>query len=219
MLTYEIYPKSLYKPKKLVIMLHGYGSNRNDLIHIAPDLYEFIPQSSFISPNAPFIFEGRIKSLGRQWFSLTDRSKQSLSYQIKKSETLLKNFIIEQLEKFNLTEKDLCLLGFSQGAMMAIHILLKLQIKPAVVVGFSGKLLQNEYEFASRSTQKITKVLLIHGQKDDIILVEDMYEIQKLLQSYHYQTFAYVSKKLGHGIDQEGVKLCSNFLKRFLYNN
>src|SRR5437868_14996046 len=94
-LTFHEYPlrrKSL--PEYLMIFLHGYGSNGEDLISLAPDFAEKIPNMHFISPDAPFKFEGGFT--GYQWYSLMDRATEKMLYGANVAEPILNNFIGSQ---------------------------------------------------------------------------------------------------------------------------
>lgn len=198
-------------PTKLVIMLHGYGSNKNDLINLSPELSKFSPDTLFISPDAPFDFEGMQNSKAKQWFSLLDRSKNTLISEIKMAENHIVDFIFTLLSKYNLSENDLCLLGFSQGMMLSLYLIMQSLIKPKLVIGYSGRLFDNNWKCGDK--EKKTKIMLIHGREDDIIPVEDMLSTADELKRYGFHTTYFISRYLAHGIDDQGVQLGGNFLK------
>ena len=211
MLEYSQYYSCEGEPKKLIVMLHGYGSNKDDLINLAPELSKFIPSALFVSPNAPFDFEGMPRSEAKQWFSLVDRSKETLINEIKVAEKYIIKFILEQLKKYNLTEKDLCLLGFSQGTMLALYLIMQTLLKPKLVIGYSGRLFENEWN--CDFFDKITKILLIHGEEDDVVPVGDMLSAVAILKKYKFQVTNHISRYLAHGIDNDGIRIGGSFLE------
>ena len=214
MLEYAEYCSYENKPNKLIVMLHGYGSNKDDLINLAPELSKFVPNALFVSPNAPFEFEGMPKSKARQWFGLLDRSKETLISELKKTEKYIVKFILDQLKKYDLSENDLCILGFSQGTMLSLYLMMQSLLRPKLLIGYSGRLFGNEWNCDFED--KITKVLLIHGQEDDVVPVEDMLSTTEILRKYKFQTTKHISRYLAHGIDNDGISIGGNFLRNEL---
>ena len=212
MLEYTKYAKNPnIAPSKLVVMLHGYGSNKDDLITLSPELSNFLPGALFVSPDAPFCFEGMPNSEAKQWFSLLDRSKNALIDEMKMAENYIVDFISAQLNKYNLSEDDLCLLGFSQGTMLSLYLIMQSLVTPKLVVGYSGRLFGNNWKCGNK--HKKTKVMLIHGKEDDIVTVEDMLSTTEELKKYGFDTNHFISRHLAHGIDDDGINLGGKFLK------
>ena len=212
MLKYTKYIKnSKETAKQLVIMLHGYGSNKDDLINLAPELSSVLPNALFISPNAPFQWEGMLEENHRQWFSLLDRSDKALLREIKKVEAIISGFILKQLEENNLSEDNLCLFGFSQGTMLSLYLILAGLIKPKLLLGYSGLAIKNSWKCGT--DKKNTKVMLFYGQEDDIIPIKYMEITKKILLKYNFPTQVHVSRYLGHEIDTTGIKQGKAFLK------
>jgi phospholipase/carboxylesterase len=212
MLEYTKYIKNPnVAPSKLVVMLHGYGSNKNDLINLSPELSKFLPGALFVSPDAPFCFEGMPNGDAKQWFSLLDRSKNALIDEMRIAENYIVDFISAQLNKYNLSEDDLCLLGFSQGTMLSLYLIMQSLITPKLVIGYSGRLFGNNWECGNE--RKKTKVMLIHGKEDDIVTVEDMLSTTEELKKHGFDTNHFISRHLAHGIDDEGINLGGKFLK------
>lgn len=220
MLKYTKYIKNPEEPpKQLIVMLHGYGSNKSDLINLAPELSQSLPNALFISPSAPFPLEGNIpfewdgmkQEEPRQWFSLLDRSGESLFKEMKKVEPIILDFILKQLEENSLGENNLCLFGFSQGTMLSLHLLLEGVIKPKLVLGYCGLAIDNTWKCGV--DKKNTKVMLFYGQEDDIVPIKYMETTKKILLKYGFQTQIHVLKHLAHEIDIYGIKQGGNFLK------
>lgn len=201
-------PASGKKPKHLVILLHGYGADGNDLIGLAPMLAEALPDTHFISPNAPFPCE--ISPFGRQWFSLTDWSPTSMLSGAQKAAPILNLFIDAQLTRFGLSEDKLAYIGFSQGTMMSLFVALRRQRHCAAVVGFSGSLIGEE-GIVSRPP-----VCLIHGDMDNVVPFGAMGLAEASLKHEGVKVETHQRPGLAHGIDPEGLDIATRFLKERL---
>lgn len=214
-LTFYEYPtrrKAL--PEYLMILLHGYGSNGEDLISLAPDFTELLPNMHFVSPDAPFKFEGGFT--GYQWYSLMDRSTEKMLEGSNNALPILNNFIDTQLERFKLDESKLILCGFSQGAMMAIYSALK-RVKPcAGVLSFSGYILDNNLEPEIKARPEI---FLSHGQQDRVVLPHTFTQTKERLESFHVPVTAHLSPLLGHGIDFSCIEAAKKFLIKIFKND
>jgi phospholipase/carboxylesterase len=214
-LTFYEYPlrrKAL--PKYLMILLHGYGSNGEDLISLAPDFAEAIPDMHFVSPDAPFKFEGGFT--GYQWYSLMDRSTEKMQEGADHALPILNNFIDTQLERFQLDESKLFLCGFSQGAMMAIYSGLKRATPCAGVLSFSGYVLDNNFEPEIKARPEI---FLSHGQQDRIVLLNTFTKTKERLEDFHIPITSHVSPSLAHGIDFSCIDAAKKFLVKMFKSN
>src|SRR6516164_2823431 len=116
-------PASGGKPRHLVVLLHGYGSDGNDLIGLAPHWARVLPAAEFLSPHAPFPCE--MGPFGRQWFSFADRTPETILAGTRAAAAILDAFLDEALAARGLSERDLALVGFSQGTMMALYVALR----------------------------------------------------------------------------------------------
>ena len=120
----RIQPKS-GKAKQLVVFLHGYGADGNDLIEIGRQWRAFLPDAAFVSPHAPD--RCALSPAGRQWFPLTMRDPEERWRGVVATRPLLDAFLTEELAKNELDESKLALVGFSQGTMLALHVGLRLR--------------------------------------------------------------------------------------------
>jgi phospholipase/carboxylesterase len=126
-------PRSRGPARQLVIFLHGYGADGNDLIELGRAWQNLLPDAAFASPHAP---ERCAQTpTGRQWFSLTFREKNERWVGVNKAAPALERFIDEELKRNNLPGSALALVGFSQGTMMALHVGLRRPERPAAIVG------------------------------------------------------------------------------------
>src|SRR5713101_6544387 len=122
--------------RQLVVFLHGYGADGNDLIDIGRAWQGLLPQAAFVSPHAPEPC-GQAP-VGRQWFPLTFRDPNERWVGANKAAPLLQHFLDAELKRRNLPPSALALVGFSQGTMMALHVGLRRAVAPAAIVGYSG---------------------------------------------------------------------------------
>jgi phospholipase/carboxylesterase len=199
-------------PDSLVIFLHGYGSNGEDLIALAPFFQAAVPQAAFLSPNAPQDCEGAPG--GYQWWPILDMSREERAYGAYHAAFAVNATIDAMLARFGLPEDRLVLVGFSQGTMMALEVGLRRERQIAGIIGYSGMVADPgrlEAEIRSRPP-----ILLVHGDEDPVLPVANFHEAEALLERLALPVTAHVSPGLGHSIDQSGLRLGAEFLKRVL---
>ncbi len=204
-------------PKYLVIFLHGYGANGENLLDLAFEFKRVLPDAHFISPNGLQPWEGGFPSC-YQWFSLYGgierKALSDIASDIKNSNKILQNFINNQLRRFNLSYDKLFIVGFSQGAMMSIYQGLIAPEKVAGIIGFSGRVILPE----NMGEKIITKpdVCLIHGAADDVVPINNFFEGQELLKAQNVNFEAHAFENLQHTIDIHGIRAAQNFVKKTL---
>lgn len=205
-------PISGHPPKHLVIFLHGYGADGHDLIDIARHWSYALPETVFVSPDAP---EPCAEApMGRQWFALTERSPTEIWRGAVAAAPVLERFIDAELARHRLEEQALALVGFSQGTMMALHVGPR-RVRPiAGIVGYSG-LLAGPERLAAEARSK-PPVLLLHGEEDPLIPVGALFMAVNGLASAGIAAEWHVRPGLQHGIDPEGLDLGAAFLRRVL---
>src|SRR5205085_6269578 len=108
------------RARQLVVLLHGFGADGNDLIDIGCSWQRLLPDAAFVSPHAPE--PCAMAPPGRQWFALTFRNPDERWVGVNKAAPVLDQFLDAELARRNLTESSLALVGFSQGTMMALHV-------------------------------------------------------------------------------------------------
>jgi phospholipase/carboxylesterase len=195
-------------PRQLVLLLHGWGADGNDLIGLAPHLGRALPQAEFLSPHAPLPCE---TGYGRQWFGLSDRTPARMLAGIRAAAPAVDGFIDDELAKRTLDEASLALVGFSQGTMVSLHVALRRAKPVAGVVGFSGRLLAEE--LLGEEIRARPPVLLIHGTADEVLPVESLHRAESLLKALGVPVEAHARPGLGHGIDEFGLTEAARFLK------
>jgi len=201
--------------RQLVVFLHGYGADGNDLIEIGRAWQAFLPQAAFVSPHAPHPC-GQAP-MGREWFPLTFRDPDERWLGVNAAAPLLESFLDAELAKHNLPPTALALVGFSQGTMMALHVGLRRAVAPAAIVGYSGMLvLEGDADVEGYAGQVRARppVLLIHGDADELIPTQALLLSSQALASLDVPVEWHISAGIGHGIDDEGLRHGGEFLAR-----
>lgn len=202
--------KSGDKNKNAIIFLHGYGANSNDLIGIANVWIDSLPNTIFLSPNAPF--ECGFAENAYQWFELTSISPQSIGEGLEKAGPFLNEYIDHVSKTYKVNEKNIFFVGFSQGTMMGLYHLCKRKNQCAGLLGYSGLLFENE-NFNSEIKSRFP-IKLYHGKKDELINYQNSVEASKKLKDMGFEIDFNLSEELGHGIDDEGIKMGLDFIKK-----
>ena len=198
-------------PAALVVLLHGYGANGDDLIALADAWRPALPNAAFVAPNAPQPIPGMYGGL--QWFALSMRDPSEYWRGVASAQPLLDRFLDAELARHGLGPERLVLVGFSQGTMMALHVGLRRATAPAGIVAYSGLLAGPEH---LAETQARPPVLLVHGEADDLIPVEALHVAREALAAAGVPVEWHVRPRLGHGIDPEAQWLAGNFIAQVL---
>jgi phospholipase/carboxylesterase len=202
------------KAQQLVVFLHGYGADGNDLIDIGRAWQDLLPDAAFVSPHAP---EPCAQApVGRQWFGLTMRDPGERWRGVTKAAPILEQFLDAELTRRGLPPGALALVGFSQGTMMALHVGLRRATAPAAIVGYSGVLVapNDAAEEMASEIKSRPPVLLVHGDRDELIPVQALTMSAEGLAALDVPAEWHISPGVGHGIDQEGLRHGGEFLRR-----
>ena len=209
-------PKS-GRAKQLVVFLHGYGADGNDLIDIGRAWQNLLPDAAFISPHAPRPC-GQAP-VGREWFPLTFRDPNERWNGVNAAAPGLNDFLDAELARHGLPGQALALVGFSQGTMMSLHVGLRRPVAPAAIVGYSGMLVLPENgdpDVFAAEIKSRPPVLLVHGDQDQLIPVQALMHAAQALAALEVPAQWHISQGVGHGIDQEGLRHGGEFLGRHL---
>ncbi|MBV8105859.1 MAG: dienelactone hydrolase family protein [Hyphomicrobiales bacterium] len=216
-------PASGGRANGLVVFLHGYGADGNDLIELGRQWRALLPQAAFVSPHAPERCLGA--PMGRQWFALSNRPPDDPAGAedrwngVVKARGAVDAFLDAELQRLGLDDSKLALVGFSQGTMMALHVGLRRSRAPAAIVGFSGMLVGEDRlkEATARDARGAPPpVLLIHGDQDPLIPLEAMFVAAEALAGAQVPTQWHLSLGIGHGIDAGGLQHAGLFLAQAL---
>ena len=203
--------------KQLVVFLHGYGADGNDLIDIGRAWQNLLPDAAFVSPHAPRPC-GQVPT-GREWFPLTFRDPGERWAGVTMAAPGLESFLDAELARLSLPPSALALVGFSQGTMMALHVGLRRPVSPAAIVGYSGMLaVPEDLDPAGFAAQIKSRppMLLVHGEQDPLIPVQALFHAAQSLAALEVPAEWHISPGVGHGIDQEGLRQGGEFLARQL---
>ncbi len=210
--TVIIPPENDEPIKNAVILLHGYGGDGNDISLLTLNWKRFLKNTVFLCPNAHEVCE--INPSGYQWFDL---SKDDEKYILEKSlvaENIIKTFINEVKNKYQLLNKNIVLSGFSQGCMMSINTGVTSEEGFNSIVGFSGKIINKE-DLQSRLKNK-SKILLIHGDQDEIVSSTFLLEAKDFFERNKFEIQTKLLKNCGHHIPIDASSLALNFIKKNL---
>jgi phospholipase/carboxylesterase len=196
--------------RQLVVFLHGYGADGNDLIGLGREWARLLPHAAFVSPHAPE--PCAMSPMGRQWFNLTFRDAGELVRGVTQAAPALDAFLDAELKRHNLAAHALALVGFSQGAMLALGLGLKREPSPAAIIGYSGALAS--VEALPKDPSKAPAILLVHGDMDEVIPVDAMLIAREQLARAGLAVEWHLAQGIGHGIDQRGLQLGGAFLKQ-----
>ena len=198
-----------------VIFVHGYGADGNDLLGLADPLAPHLPKTAFYAPDAPEPCVGN--PFGRQWFPIPwlDGSSEAAAREgLIRAAADLNGFIDRILTEEGLEISALALVGFSQGAMMSLHVAPRRAAAVAGVVAISGRLLAPEVLEAEAVAKP--PVLLIHGDQDEVVPFQDMSLAGNALVGAGFETYGHVMQGTGHGIAPDGLGVALQFLKERL---
>ena len=199
--------------RSCVVFLHGYGANAADLIGLADPLAEHMRDTLFIAPDAP---ETCIASpMGLQWFpipwidgSSEEESRAGMENAAADLDAFLDGVMVDE----DLLPEQVIVLGFSQGTMMALHVVPRREDAVAGIVAFSGRLL--EPDTLADEAQSKPPVLLIHGDADDVVPPQSLPQAAEALQEAGWtEVYAHIMKGTGHGIAPDGLSVALAFMR------
>lgn len=208
----RIGPAAGGQPKSLVVFLHGYGADGNDLIAIGKEWARRLPHTAFVSPHAP---EPCAEApVGRQWFALTFRDPHEFRRGVAAAKPALDAFLDAEMARFGLDEAATALVGFSQGTMLALHAGPQRSKRLAGIVGYSG-LLADPDALRNNGVQR-PPVLLIHGDRDELIPAAATLGSAQALAAAEIPVEWHIEAGVPHGIGRDGLGMGLDFLARVL---
>ena len=206
--TTIIYPEDKVNIKNAIILLHGYGGDGKDISMLSLNWKRHLPNTIFICPNGHE--KCSINPSGFQWFDLTKDDPKYILEQSINAEKILIKFISEIKTKFNLENKKIILSGFSQGCMMSINLGLTSEDEYNCIIGFSGKIIDQE-SLANRKKVS-TNTLLIHGDSDQVVSPHFMLEAKDFFIRNNIEIETYLIKDCDHHIPIEASSLALNYI-------
>ena len=207
-----VQPENNKEIKNAIILLHGYGGDGKDISMLSLNWKRHLPNTIFVCPNGHETCS--INPSGFQWFDLTKDDPKYILEQSFNAEKKLSQFIEEVKNQFSLDNNKICLSGFSQGCMMSINLGLTFDQEFACIIGFSGKIINQEN---LKLRKKIsTKTILIHGDSDQVVSANYMLEAKDFLIRNNVEVETHLIKNCDHSIPVEASSIALNYiLKKF----
>lgn len=205
-------PASGGAARSLVILLHGVGADGNDLIGLAPNFARALPDTAFVSPNAPYPCD--MAPMGYQWFSIQTPDPALRLVDIHQTAEILNGFIDAQLAALGLKDDHLALVGFSQGTMMSLFTAPRREHACAGIMAYSGRM-EGGADLAAEIRSR-PPVMMVHGDQDELLPVTSMTDAAQRLRDNDIEVETHVRPGLGHGIDEVGIQIGMNFLGQAL---
>jgi len=207
-----IKPENGTEIKNAIILLHGYGGDGKDISMLSLNWKRHMSNTVFICPNGHETCS--INPSGFQWFDLTKDDPEYILEQSINAENKIQKFIHEIKQEFNLTNDKICLSGFSQGCMMSINVGLTSEKKFSCIVGFSGKIIDQDN--LKNRIKNSTDTLLIHGESDQIVPSTYLLEAKDFLIRNNIEVETLLIKNCDHHIPMEASSTALNYiLKNF----
>ena len=205
-------PLSKNKPKQAIVLCHGYGGDGKDISTLAINWQRFLPNAIFLCPNAPEICE--VNPQGFQWFDSTSDKEEIMLGKSLLAEEKINTFLNQVFDNFQLEPSNSALVGFSQGCMIAIQVVLKKKEQINCLIGYSGKVINKKH--LSNNIQSKPKIFLMHGANDTIVSPTHLLEAKDYLNNLGLKIKTKIFNDCEHRIPIEGSSLGLGFLKKNL---
>jgi phospholipase/carboxylesterase len=204
------HPASGGPAQQLVVLCHGVGADGHDLIDLATSWRHAVPHAAFIAPDAPSPYD--MAPMGRQWFSLQDRTPAALEAGARQAAPLLLGTIEAELAQLGLKPDAVAMMGFSQGAMMVLHAGLRRIPAPRAILAYSGAMLDSP-ELDAEITGR-PPVLLVHGEEDEVVPFAHGPAAEAALHRLGVPVTVLWRPGVGHWIDEAGLTQGALFLQQ-----
>ena len=193
----------------LVVVFHGYGADRENLYDVAEGLSLHNPKLMFVIPNGIQRYEGG--GNGFQWFSLRDYTHKAMAKGLSEVAPKISDWIKTRLDELNLSQANLSLVGFSQGAMLSLYLAASGLLSPKKIIAYSGLFVPPA---TPNNLEKDVEILAFHGGGDQVLPI-DMTEVSyESLNQYGLTKFHFISEDgVEHYITQSSIKAGAEFLK------
>ena len=194
-------------PDRLIVLLHGWGADASDLMDLAPTLSARFANAIIAAPDAPHPCSAN--PMGKEWFDLSGDATK-IDHGPAQAFPALRNLLDALMAQFSIAPENVVLMGFSQGAMMALYTSLRLTAPLGAVVSMAGALLAvGELEKAITARPPI---LLIHGDVDEVVPPQAMLMAETILKSQQISVETMSCQGVGHGIAPEALTRALDFI-------
>jgi len=196
--------------KKIVLFLHGYGSNGSDLMTLKDYFHLNQSETEFISPNAPESCE--FNFFGYQWFALNERTVEEIQRGLKSAFFYLDDIVNNIIKKFEVKTEQISILGFSQGSMLATYYALQKEMSFQNIFSLSGSLPKKILEEIDLKKNN-TKYLIFHGKIDDVVSPNQALETHQFLVDQKIESQIIIDDNCGHSISPLALEAINNQFK------
>ena len=203
-----IRPDNSTKITHAIILLHGYGGDGKDISMLSMNWKRYLPNTIFICPNGHE--KCSINPTGFQWFDLTKDDPSYILEQSLKAEVILNKFINQIKSEYHLENDKICLVGFSQGCMMSINLGLTAEQNYNCVIGFSGKIIDQDN--LRKRKKNSTNILLLHGDSDAVVSPSFLLEAKDFLIRNDVDIETHLIKNSDHHIPIEASSIALNYI-------
>jgi phospholipase/carboxylesterase len=190
-------------PQGLIVALHGWGANANDLASLAP--YLKLSNYQFIFPNAPFPYPNSLD--GKAWYDLR---AENMYQGLLECREMLRDWLLSLEETTGISLSKTVLIGFSQGGAMTLDVGLKLPL--AGLVSMSGYL---HPDAIPPIKQDFPQILIMHGTSDRVVPLEAAQRTKQALKSLGVAV-EYEEFNAEHEINMEMLERLRNFVVKVL---
>ena len=209
-------------PKKLIFMLHGYGDNAANFMHLAQPIDNTEWQAAYIALNAPGLISGNF--MGYQWFDLYPngiyiaeagpKEFKKINKEVTDSVKKIINTIDQYCDSLKLTYKDCIVMGFSQGGMMTFEVGNYLQQQFGGLGIISGRIMSNKL-IQNKNLIK-TPIFISHGEQDEVLPIKNYHNATEFLRINKCNFESHIISKDGHNISPDTITLFQKFIKKIL---
>lgn len=193
--------------KRLVFIFHGYGASADTIIDLGEYWSKSMPHTRFIAPNAPHFVP---TTYGFQWFPIGDLESEVLQAGCVTAAPMVCDFVQSMQAKHNVSWQETALVGFSQGAMLALYTGLSRKNLCRRILAYSGGLYMEEKDMHANPTH--TDILLVHGDRDEVVPVTASIQAKQFLEKAGFSSALEIVPGLEHCIDAQGLEAGVLFL-------
>ena len=201
--------------KNIVVLLHGYGGDGEDISMLSLNWKRHMPNTIFICPNGHE--PCAVNPSGYQWFDLGNDNPNYILDEFLKAERKLAQFLDEIKNEYKVDNHKIVLSGFSQGCMMSINVGLTSEKPFNCIVGFSGKII--DLDNLKNRRKNFTDTLLIHGDQDDIVSPTHLLEAKDFFLRENINIETHLIKNCGHHIPIEASSIALNYILKKINNS
>ena len=203
-------PPKANRLEKLVVLIHGYGASGDNLLDLSYHWQDSLPNAVFAAPNGPEACD--VNPSGYQWFGLPDLSPVNIRLGLDRAGPVLQNYLQNLMTTYQLAPQDVALVGFSQGAILALEMMF-LMPTLAGVIGYSGVFLPPKNRPLS---PPLTKALLVHGTLDTVVPYSAFIHAEAALKDHGISFETHTCHRLDHSISPDGIQVGRDFLSQVL---